>query len=251
MSKYKKSNKGNNKWNDRGYNNRNNNRQNNRKNESRFKRGQVYYVDLGECVGSEQNGQRPCVILQVDETSKGTSIVVACMTTKDKGRPMSFHVEVSSKNKQNDSYVLCEQLKTVKEEDIQAYIYRLPDYEMEDVSKAINKFLNLSKKGSVGTAKPGPDETGWTYARGEVYNVNLGLNTNTDKIQQCVILQNDAANQKSQTLVVAYMTDTKEVDYKQIRTVDKTRVGEYAYELSNDDLEEASKTINRYLELRW
>jgi len=217
-----------------------------------YHRGDVYYVDLNDgYIGSEQNGLRPCVIIQVDSSKKETSLVVACMTTKDKGRPMQFHVEVSSKNKQKDSYVLCEQLMTITEKDLVTYLYRLPDYEMADVSRAINRFLNLHWKTKDNRQEKNiEDETIQGYRRGQVYSINLG-SKEEEKMQECVILQNNTANEKSQTLVVAYMTDNKSVNHKQIRTIDKTRVVDLLYKMDTEDLNEASKTINSYLGLRW
>ena len=215
-----------------------------------YHRGDVYYVDLNEgYIGSEQNGVRPCVIIQVDETKNGTSLVVACMTTKDKGRPMQFHVEVSSVNKQKDSYVLCEQLATIKESQLITRIYRISDDEMADVSKAINRFLNLHWK-TEDNRGPKQDTNPTGYKRGQVYNINLGTKEN-QQMQQCLIIQNDTANEKSQTLVVAYMADNKSVNHKQIRTIDKTRVADLLYKMDTEDLKDVSQTINRYLGLRW
>lgn len=246
MSKYKskKSNKGN-----KNSNNRKNYKSNNT---VYYHRGDVYYVDLRDLyVGSEQGGVRPCVIIQVNETKQGTSLIVACMTTKDKGRPMQFHVEVSSKNKQKDSYVLCEQLATVSEKDLVSYIYRLDEYEMGDVSRAMNRFLNLHWKTSDNREEKNKEEENATgYRRGQVYNINLGTEENV-QLQECVIIQNNTANEKSQTLVVAYMVNDKSVNPNQIRTVDKTRVVDYLYKMETTDLNEASRTINGSLGLRW
>jgi mRNA interferase MazF len=218
-----------------------------------YHRGDVYYVDLRDgYVGSEQGGLRPCVILQVEESKQGTSLIVACMTTKDKGRPMQFHIEVSSKNKEKDSYVLCEQLMTITEKELITYLYRISEDEMADVSRAINRFLNLHWKTRDNRPEMNKedDENVKGYRRGQVYNVNLGT-TQDVQMQECLIIQNNNANEKSQTLVIACMTEDKKVNYKQIRTVDKTRVSDYLYRMDKEELGDVSRTINSYLELRW
>ena len=71
------------------------------------------------------------------------------------------------------------------------------------------------------------------------------------EMQECLIIQNNNANEKSQTLVIACMTEDKKVNHKQIRTVDKTRVSDYLYRMDKEELGDVSRTINSYLELRW
>ncbi len=48
-----------------------------------FKRGEVIFVDFGENIGSEQNGIRPCVIIQDDRyNSKSPVLIVAIISNR-------------------------------------------------------------------------------------------------------------------------------------------------------------------------
>ena len=242
MTKSKKSNKG---------NHRNSVRKSyESKSKHIYRRGNVYYADLGECVGSEQSGLRPVVILQTNEgKSKTTTITVACMTTKDKGRPMRFHVEVDSIHELKDSYVLCEHIRTIEPKDLITYIYRLSDEEMAEVSKAIKGFLKLQWNNIT------PDKVDTSksiFKRGDVYNVDISnhIGKGEGTIAPCVILQNDVANMKSATLVVACVGENG-VIHEEITTVDKLRVSDYLYKLDDEEMKDVSYHVNKSLDIRW
>lgn len=76
-----------------------------------MKRGAVWMVDLGyNTLGSEQDGQKTCVIVQNDiGNSKSPTLIVAVITSKCKNN-IPTHVEVDMFAK---STVLCEQIKTI------------------------------------------------------------------------------------------------------------------------------------------
>ena len=49
-----------------------------------YKRGEIYYADLGHGVGSEQEGRRPVVIIQNDVGNKHSpTVIVAAVTTRN------------------------------------------------------------------------------------------------------------------------------------------------------------------------
>ena len=79
-----------------------------------IKRGGIYYVDLNPTIGSEQNGVRPCLVLQNDMGNKYSStVIVATITSKIKGElPTHVHVEGTGFLPKN-SCVQLEQLPTI------------------------------------------------------------------------------------------------------------------------------------------
>ena len=46
-------------------------------------RGEIYYIDFGENMGSEENGIRPALVIQNDKGNKySNTVIVASITTK-------------------------------------------------------------------------------------------------------------------------------------------------------------------------
>lgn len=111
-------------------------------------RGEVYYVDFPFVFGSEQGGNRPCVVVQNDigNVHSGTTIVTP-MTTQTKKR-LPIHVTISSEDRllHPSTIILLEQIRVVDKQRIGNYVCRLCDETMEKVDKAIEISLALHKK---------------------------------------------------------------------------------------------------------
>lgn len=54
------------------------------------KRGQIWYVDLENNIGSEQNGIRPCIVLQRQQKNENTCIILPASRTK---RISTIHID--------------------------------------------------------------------------------------------------------------------------------------------------------------
>lgn len=107
-----------------------------------MRRGQVYYAELGEGVGSEQGGLRPVLIIQNDTGNKfSTTTIVAPLTTQTKTK-VPTHCKVKLPNGKV-SIILLEQIRTIDKSRIKGKsIGRLED--MEKVDKAIAISLGLA-----------------------------------------------------------------------------------------------------------
>jgi mRNA interferase MazF len=106
-------------------------------------RGDIYYADLSPVVGSEQGGIRPVLIIQNDVGNEfGPTVVVAAFTSAPK-RPLPVHVKVSSDFLPRDSYILCEQLRTIDKRRLKEYIGHLEDIYMVAVKDALIIELGL------------------------------------------------------------------------------------------------------------
>ena len=80
-------------------------------------RGEVWLIDFGEPVGSEQAGRRPGVVVSADrlnESPAGIVIVVPCTTTR---RELPSHIEIEPGDSGLDatSYAKCEDVKSISE----------------------------------------------------------------------------------------------------------------------------------------
>jgi mRNA interferase MazF len=96
------------------------------------RRGEIWLVDFGEPVGTEQGGRRPAVVISADrlnESRAGVVIVIPCTT---RYRALPSHVELDPRVSGLDevSYAKCEDIKSVSEHRM---ISRLGEAEAESI----------------------------------------------------------------------------------------------------------------------
>ena len=110
-----------------------------------FKRGFVYYADLGYNYGSKQSGYRPVLVLQNNIGNKySNTLIVAPITTRDK-KILPTHVYVGDKyGLDNDSIVLTEQITTIDKSRVFEYICYIDNNAMKMVEKALITSLGIS-----------------------------------------------------------------------------------------------------------
>ena len=104
-----------------------------------YKRGDIFLVDLGETVGSEQGGIRPVIIMQNDIGNKySPTVIVATITSKQTKAKLPTHVELKACEcaLDRDSIVLLEQIKTLDKSRIINYIGRLNNKQMSKIERA-------------------------------------------------------------------------------------------------------------------
>jgi mRNA interferase MazF len=108
-------------------------------------RGEVWLVDFGEPVGSEQAGRRPAVIVSADplnDSRAGVTIVVP-LTTTHRGLPS--HIEVDKRRSGLDelSYAKCEDVKSVSEQRLIAQLGVVEEQIMFHIARALRFLLEL------------------------------------------------------------------------------------------------------------
>jgi mRNA interferase MazF len=113
------------------------------------KRGQIYYIDLGFSIDSEQSGVRPCLILQNDVgNDRSTTLVVLPISTRLK-KFGKTHVRLTRENGlREESYILAEQIRVVSKRRIYYsgcanLITTLSEEKMEEVRVAVEFELGL------------------------------------------------------------------------------------------------------------
>jgi len=110
-----------------------------------YKRGEIYYANLGEGVGSEQSGTRPVLIIQNNIGNKySPTVIIACMTSKLFKNEIPTHVrlEASLYNLPADSLVLCEQIKTIDKSRLSNFVSALTHIDEKRVNSALRLSLN-------------------------------------------------------------------------------------------------------------
>ncbi len=107
----------------------------------RVKRGEVWYIEKGYSVGSEQRSGRPAIIVSNDKNNTySTTVEVVYLTTKPK-QDLPTHVTIRSLNQ--ISTALCEQITTVSMERLGNYCGTLTDLEIDELDAAIKISLGL------------------------------------------------------------------------------------------------------------
>ena len=106
-----------------------------------IKRGEIWYVEKGSAIGSEQASGRPAVVISNDlNNTHSPTVEVVYLTTKPKHN-LPTHVTIRSLRR--ISTALCEQITTVAVERIGNYYGRVTADEMEGIESAIRISLGL------------------------------------------------------------------------------------------------------------
>ena len=93
-----------------------------------FSRGEIYYTDFGDGVGSEQKGYRPAVIISNDIGNRNsTTVIVAAITSQRPDKAdLPTHVYVGTKTGLvNPSIILLEQIRTISKDRLDDYVGKL------------------------------------------------------------------------------------------------------------------------------
>ncbi len=102
-------------------------------------KGDLYFADLGETIGSEQSGMRPVVVLQNNVGNKySPTIIVSPLTTKNKKMFLPTHVDFGRRfGLKEESIALLEQIRTIDRSRLIKYIGKADGKTMRQVDVAI------------------------------------------------------------------------------------------------------------------
>ena len=98
-----------------------------------IKRGEIYYADLYDTVGSEESGIRPVLILQNDIGNT----IIAPITSRRQHSAQPTHVNIDTDGLAKKSTVMLEQIRTIDISRLDEYIGRLDKFAMAKVDRAI------------------------------------------------------------------------------------------------------------------
>ena len=113
-----------------------------------IKKGDVYFASLNPIVGSEQDGERPVVVVQNNLANKHSpTIIVVPITTVLKRMELPTHIPIS-KNRflKKDSMILVEQIRAIDKKRLKAYLGHLKPEQMKLVDSAIVNAVDLKDK---------------------------------------------------------------------------------------------------------
>ena len=106
------------------------------------KRGEIYYIEIPNPVGSEQAGARPGVIVSNDKNNESSNTVEVVYLTTALKTDLPTHATIRSTGK--ISTALCEQISTISTKRIGDYAGRVTPQEQEVIDRCMMISLDLS-----------------------------------------------------------------------------------------------------------
>jgi mRNA interferase MazF len=81
------------------------------------RRGEIWLLDFGGPIGTEQAGRRPAVIVSDDEMNEGQSglVIVIPITSTRRGLPSHVELDDQAAGLDEVSYAKCEDIKSVSD----------------------------------------------------------------------------------------------------------------------------------------
>ncbi len=113
--------------------------------QQRYRRGDVWTVDLEPVVGSEQGKARPAVIIQNDIGNYYSPVlIVAAITSGDRARyDVQVEIKAPEGGLHHNSLVLLNQIRTIDKRRLGRFWGRLAPQTMSQVDEAIGISLGL------------------------------------------------------------------------------------------------------------
>jgi mRNA interferase MazF len=111
------------------------------------KRGEIYWVDFGSPIGSEQGFRRPALVVQNDTGNRvSPTTIVAAITSKLPPREFPHVVTVQPRESglPSQSAVLLNQLRTIDQSRLQEQCGQLTVARMAEIDQALNVSLGLT-----------------------------------------------------------------------------------------------------------
>lgn len=111
-----------------------------------YRRGDMYYADLGQGIGSEQKGTRPVVIIQNNVGNKHSpTVIIAAITSKTHVKaklPTHYYIDAGN-GLELPSIVLLEQIRTIDKRRLSGYIGRLDEKHIRGINHALAISIGL------------------------------------------------------------------------------------------------------------
>lgn len=111
-----------------------------------YLRGEIYFADLEQGIGSEQEGYRPVVIIQNDVGNRHSpTVIVAAVTSRKEAKeklPTHFYAGEES-GLDRPSVVMLEQLRTLDKQRLDKYVGRLDQKKLAELDYALAISLDL------------------------------------------------------------------------------------------------------------
>ncbi|MDE6730414.1 MAG: type II toxin-antitoxin system PemK/MazF family toxin [Oscillospiraceae bacterium] len=113
--------------------------------DQRVKRGDIYYANLSDVVGSEQGGIRPVLVVQNNIANRYSPTLIVVSITTARKRRLPVHIPIfKSGGLQKNSTILAEQIRTIDRSRLLQYIGSLDESLMQSVDHALKISLGVN-----------------------------------------------------------------------------------------------------------
>lgn len=104
-----------------------------------IKKGDIYIAEFDIGVGSEQNGERPVIVLQNDKGNLNSSTtIVAAITSKDKKDWLPTHIKLPDNcGLALPSTAILEQIRTIDRVRLVAFVGTIKRQDMKEIDRAL------------------------------------------------------------------------------------------------------------------
>lgn len=108
-------------------------------------RGEVWFVDLDPAKGQEIRGERPCLVISVDEFNRGPAdlVVVLPITSTDTGIPFHVRIDPPEGGIKNTSYIKAEQPRCITTNRLDNLLGSVSERTLLEVSDRLRILLAL------------------------------------------------------------------------------------------------------------
>lgn len=111
-------------------------------------RGDVYLANLNPVQGSEQDGQRPVIVISRNAINDNSPIVVVVPCTdaanKKKIYPSHVRIKAGASGLTMDSVALCEQVRAISKDRLKRHMGTLSRAEIASIEASLRITLDLS-----------------------------------------------------------------------------------------------------------
>jgi mRNA interferase MazF len=104
-------------------------------------KGEIYLVNLDGGVGCEQQGVRPCLVVQNDIGNKYSGTTIVCPVTTKSKNFNATHMKIEDLT--STSYIMFEQIRIVDKSRLIKYLCVLSDEQMREANNKMRIALSL------------------------------------------------------------------------------------------------------------
>lgn len=111
-----------------------------------YRRGDIYLANLDPCIGSEQGGTRPVVVLQNNTGNFFCPTVIVAPITSRFEKRLDLPVHYFAQNVHGldgSAIVLLEQIKTIDKRRARKYLGKMNRQQMDEISERLETSLGL------------------------------------------------------------------------------------------------------------
>lgn len=108
-----------------------------------IRRGDIWYIEAGRSIGSEQRGGRPAIVVSNDCNNRYSGVVEIVYLTTAPKKELPTHVTIHGIGNTKKSTALCEQITVVPKERLTNLMGRVTKKEMQEIETAMEISLGL------------------------------------------------------------------------------------------------------------